>query len=70
MEFMYEEYLTLYQTTKFQATPNWHHLQMTNDTQNVKFVFHRTENIVGKEEIAGYQQKAFSYSASKVVIVW
>ena len=50
-----------------------------NVTQNVKVVFHRIENIVGKEENAGYQhfllfpqcfQKAFSSSASKVVIVW
>ena len=44
-----------------------------------KVVFHRIENIVEKEENAGYQhfllfphsfQKAFSSSASKVVIVW
>ena len=50
-----------------------------NVTQNVKVVFHRRENIVGKEENAGYQhfllfpqcfQKAFFSSASKVVIVW
>ena len=50
-----------------------------NVTQNVKVVFNRIENIVGKEENAGYQyfllfpqcfQKAFSSSASKVVIVW
>ena len=49
-----------------------------NVTQNVKVVFHRIESIVGKEENAGYQhfllfpqcfQKAFSSSASKVVIV-
>ena len=48
-------------------------------TQNTKVVFQRKENIVGKEENAGYQhfllfpqcfQKAFSSSASKVVIVW
>ena len=47
--------------------------------QNVKVVFHRIENIVGKEENAGYQhfllfpqcfQKAFSSNASKIVIVW
>ena len=50
-----------------------------NVTQNAKVVYHRIENIVGKEENAGYQhfllfpqcfQKAFSSSASKVVIVW
>ena len=50
-----------------------------NVTQNIKVVFHRIENIVEKEENAGYQhfplylqcfQKASSYSASKVVIVW
>ena len=50
-----------------------------NVTQNVKVVFHRLENIVGKEENAGQQyfllfpqcfQKAFSFSSSKVVIVW
>ena len=50
-----------------------------NVTQNVKVVFHRIENVVGKEENAGYQhfplfpqcfQKAFSSSASKVIIVW
>ena len=50
-----------------------------NVTQNVKVVFHRTENIVGKEENAGYQhflllpkcfQKAFSSNASKDIIVW
>ena len=49
-----------------------------NVTQNIKVVFHRTENIVGKEENAGYQhfllfpqcfRKVFSSSASKVVIV-
>ena len=50
-----------------------------NVTQNFKVVFHRTENIVGKEENAGNQhfllfpqcfQKALSSSASKVIIVW
>ena len=50
-----------------------------NVTQNVKVVFHMIEIIVGKEENAGYRyvllfppcfQKAFSSSASKVVIVW
>ena len=50
-----------------------------NLIHNVKVVFHRIENIVGKEENAGYQhfllfaqcfQKAFSSSVSKVVIVW
>ena len=52
--------------------------EKSNVTQNIKVEFHRTENIVGKEENAGYQhfhlfpqcfQKAFSSSASKVVIV-
>ena len=42
-------------------------------------MYHRIENIEGKEENAGYQhfllfpqcfQKAFSFSASKVVIMW
>ena len=46
----------------------------SNVTQNIKVVFHRIENIVGKEENTGYQyfllfpqcfQKAFSSSASK-----
>ena len=50
-----------------------------NVTQNIKVVSHRIENIKGKEENAGYQhfllfpqcfQKAFSPSASKVIIVW
>ena len=50
----------------------------SNVTQNIKVVFHRLENIVGKEENAGYQHfllfpqcfhKAFFSSASKVVIV-
>ena len=50
-----------------------------NVTQNVKVVFQRIENIVGKEENAGYQhfllfpqcfQKAYSSNVSKVVIVW
>ena len=50
-----------------------------NVTQNIKVVFLRIENIVGKEENAGYQhfllflqyfQKVFSSRASKVVIVW
>ena len=51
----------------------------SNVTQNIRVMFHRIKNIVGKEENAGYQhfllfpqrfQKAFSSSASKVVIVW
>ena len=50
-----------------------------NVTQNVKVVFHRIENIVGKEENAGYQhflvflqcfQKASSTNESEVIIVW
>ena len=49
-----------------------------NATQNIKVLYHRIENIAGKEENAGYQhfllfprcfQKALSSSASKVVIV-
>ena len=44
-----------------------------NVTRNIRVVFHRIENIVGKEENAGYQhfllfpqcfQKAFSFSGS------
>ena len=51
----------------------------SNVTLNIKVVFHWIENIVGKEENAGYQhfflfpqcfQKTFSSSASKVIIVW
>ena len=50
-----------------------------NVTQNIKVVFHRIENIVGKEENAGYQhfllfpqcfQKEFPSSVSKLIIVW
>ena len=50
-----------------------------NVTENVKVVFQRIENIVGKEENAGYLHfliflqcfpKAFSSIASKVAIVW
>ena len=50
-----------------------------NVTQNVKLVLHKIENIVRKEENAGYQHsllfpqcfyKAFSSSVSEVVIVW
>ena len=49
-----------------------------NGTQDIKAVYHRIENIAGKEENAGCQhfrlfpqcfQKAFSSSASKVIIV-
>ena len=48
-----------------------------NVTQSVKVVFHMIENIMGKEENAGYQHfllfpqcfpKAFSFSVSKIVI--
>ena len=51
----------------------------SNVTQNIKVVFHKIENNVGEEENAGYQHfllfpqcfpKAFSSSASKVIIVW
>ena len=50
-----------------------------NVPQNITVAFHRIENIVEKEENAGCQhfllcpqcfQKAFSSSASEVVIVW
>ena len=50
-----------------------------NVAQNVKVVFHKIEDIVGKEENAGYQhfllfpqcfQEDFSSSRSEVVIVW
>ena len=50
-----------------------------NVTENIKVVLDSIENIAGKEENAGYQhfllfpqcfQKAFSSSASKLVIVW
>ena len=50
-----------------------------NVTQNIKVVFHRIDNIVGKEENAGYRHfllfpqcfhEAFSSSPSEVVIVW
>ena len=49
-----------------------------NVAQDIKVVFHRIENFVGKEENAGYQhfllfpqcfQGAFTASGSKVVIV-
>ena len=61
---------------KILGLPN---LQTTNVTENIEVAFHRIENIAGKEENAGYQhfllfpqcfQKDFSFSASKVVIVW
>ena len=48
-------------------------------TTKFNVVFHRIENIAGKEENAGFQhfllfpqcfQNAFSSSASKVVIMW
>ena len=50
-----------------------------NVTQNVKVVFYRIEDTIGKEENAGnqhfllfpqYFHKAFSSSALKVFIVW
>ena len=53
--------------------------EKSNVTQNIKVVFHRIENIVGKEENAGYQyfllfpqcfRKAFSSRLSKVVTEW
>ena len=73
-------FLTHYQTTisdwsKLKAFPD----NKLDDAQNIKVVFHRIENIMGKEENAGDQhfllfpqcfQKAYSSSASKVVIVW
>ena len=51
----------------------------SNVTKNIKVVFHRIENTVGKEEKAGYQhfllfpqcfQKDLSSSATKVIIAW
>ena len=43
-------------------------------TQNIKFVFHRQENIVGKGENAGYQFSPFPIMFSKGrflrLIVW
>ena len=74
--------LTLYQMTKFQACPKLKAFadNKSNVTQNVKLVFHRIENIVGKEEkcwlpaffffFCSVFKKAFSSSASKVVIAW
>ena len=50
----------------------------SNVTQRIKVLFHEIENILGKEENAGYQHllifpqrfpKAFSFSASKCGIV-
>ena len=52
---------------------------MSNVAQMVQLLFNRLENIVEKGENAGYQhfllfpecfQKAFSSSASKVIIAW
>ena len=52
--------------------------EKSNVTQNIEVVFHRIENIVGKEENTGYQhfllfpqcfQKAFTSSVSKAIIV-
>ena len=34
-------------------------------TQKIKVVFHRLENIVGKEENAGYQHSFFSHNVFK-----
>ena len=73
--------LTLYQKDKILGLPEVEAFadDNLNITQNIKVVFHRIENIVGKEENAGYQhfllfpqcfQKAFSSSTSKVAIVW
>ena len=51
----------------------------SNVTRKIKVVFYRTDNIVRKEENAGYQHillfpqcfhKTFFSSGSKVVIVW
>ena len=33
-----------------------------NDTQNIKFVYHRVEIILGKGENAGYQHVPFSHN--------
>ena len=41
---------------------------MTNVNQNIKVVFHRIENIVGKEENAGYSLcgKGLTFNQSKL----
>ena len=71
--------LTLYQTAEFRLAQTESICRQIKCYSKFKVVFHRTENIVGKEENAGYQhfplfpqcfQKAFSSSASKAVIVW
>ena len=73
--------ITLYQTTKTLGLSKVKAFaeNKLNVTQDIKVIFHRIENIVGKEENAGNQhfllfpqcfQNAFSSSASKVVIVW
>ena len=63
---------------------DWHKFKAFADNkfnfnQNIIVVFHMIEDIVGKEENAGYQHfllfpqrfpKAFSSSTSKVIIVW
>ena len=53
--------LTLYQTTKYLALSKLKAFadDKLNVTQNIKVVFHRIENIVGKEENAGYQHLLF-----------
>ena len=64
---------TLYQTTKILSLPKLKAFadDKLNVTQNIKVVFYRIENVVGKEENAGDQyfllflqcfQKAFSFS--------
>ena len=57
MKFLSAKVLTLYQMTHFQTVPN--RKQYADDeinvTQNLKFVFERVENMVGKGENAGYQ---------------
>ena len=40
-----------------------------NVTQNVKVVFHRIENIVGKEENAGYQHFLLSQNVFKMLFL-
>ena len=66
------------QDDKLLGFPKLEAYDRLNVTKNIEVVFHRIENIVGKEENAGYQhfllfqqcfQKAFYFSASKVVIV-
>ena len=73
--------LTLYQTTKFWAWPNWKYLQMKNFNVAKKMIslFDSLENIVEKGENAGYKhfllfpqcfQKLSVSGSLKIRIVW